>query len=417
MIDTDPSRRRRATIIGLAGGIAFFAALPFVVFHLVAGNADMAVALSLGLAGVLSSRTLLRAGHLSWSGHALCGGFYVSTVYVAWMSGGATHAATFWLACIGWLASLVSGRRAAWGWLALVLLAIGGLALVPLLPRIDGPGAFVTSASVSNGLFVGIVGATVLGLDRVIAWLTREGSKAARLADRANRDKDQFLADMSHQLRTPLTAILGYTELLEEDAQAAGNERAERDLGRIGLACRSLVPILDDILDVARVGEPGVMALSPGPIDMRRLEAELRAAIEPLAEAHGNTLTFETEESSFVPILDEGRLRQLLLNLLANACKFTTQGEVTLRLSKGTAGALDFEVEDTGIGMDAEQQSRVFLPFEQATTTIRQAYGGTGLGLTICRRLTDAMGGELAVQSTLGEGTRFYGRLPARRIP
>lgn len=412
-----PIRRRRAAVIRLASRVGFVAILPFLLLHYATQAFDIATVQGLALGGLVIAGLAERARWVDTAGHVLCATLYGTIAYTTYVSGGLSGPAAIWFAAVAWLAVTVTEGRARWGWFGLVsvtIVVIAGLSPVDQRP----PAAVLPSlGATSNALFVLGTGMAVLVLNGVVLRLTRQIGTAERRAAEANRDKDQFLADMSHQFRTPLTTIVGYTEVLAEEAEDEGRNAALRDLGRIELASRSLLPILDDILDVARLGPSSSAdaALSPGPVDLESLEAELRAAIEPLAKRRNNTLSLEIDAPSYVPVLDEGRLRQILLNLLGNACKFTQDGRITLRLWSAAQGKLHFEVEDTGIGMDAEQQARVFLPFEQATNTIRDAYGGTGLGLAICKRLAEAMGGELGVESTPGEGTRFWGTLPARR--
>jgi signal transduction histidine kinase len=221
---------------------------------------------------------------------------------------------------------------------------------------------------------------------------------------------------MSHELRTPLNAIIGYTEMLHEDAEAEQRAEAAKDLERITGASRHLLQMIDEILDLARI-EASRVQLSASAVQLSALVEELADAARPLALKNGNELAIELPDAVAALALqaDAMRLRQCLLNLLSNACKFTHAGRVTLRVASAElrgAPGLAFAVHDTGIGMTQEQLSRVFLPFEQADASTTRRFGGTGLGLAITNQLSQLMGGDIAVESTPGQGSTFTLRLP-----
>ncbi len=247
---------------------------------------------------------------------------------------------------------------------------------------------------------------------------TEEGVNAlARLrheAEAANLAESQFLANMSHELRTPLNAVIGYTEILQEDAEDRGDAAALQDLNRVLTAAKHLLSLINEILDLSKI-EAGRMDVTSAPFDPRELLGDLVETMRPLAEQNANVVTLAGDASECVAMTDATKLRQCVLNLLSNACKFTRQGKIDIlferRLYNGVA-QLFISVTDTGIGMSPEHMSRLFQPFVQADPSITQRYGGTGLGLTITRRLAQLLGGEVNVESTLGNGSVFTLNMP-----
>jgi signal transduction histidine kinase/ligand-binding sensor domain-containing protein len=243
--------------------------------------------------------------------------------------------------------------------------------------------------------------------------------EAWRAADEANRTKSQFLAATSHELRTPLNAILGYSEILSEELAEKAPTDLARDVGRIHAAGRHLLGLINDILDLSRL-EAGRLDLYPEEVEVAPLVEEVVATVRPLAERGRNRLSVEGADGAGRLYADPTRVRQILLNLLANAVKFTQEGEVLVRVRREAAGegeAVVFSVTDTGIGMTEEQISRLFRAFEQGDPEVARRYGGTGLGLVITRRLARMMGGEVSVSSRPGEGSTFEVRLPALTGP
>ncbi|HJU84629.1 MAG TPA: ATP-binding protein [Holophagaceae bacterium] len=243
----------------------------------------------------------------------------------------------------------------------------------------------------------------------------RELLLAKQKAEEVSRAKSAFLANMSHELRTPLNAILLYTELLEEDAREQGRASELIDLQRIRGAASHLLTLINDILDLSKI-EAGRMSLSLEPLDPRVLVEESLETIRPLADKSGNALAGRLAPDLATFIGDPTKLRQALFNLLSNACKFTENGSVSLEadfLPREGARWIRLRVRDTGIGMSTEQQERVFQEFTQAEESTSRRYGGTGLGLTLCRRLCQLMGGDVSVESSLGSGSTFTIEIPA----
>ncbi len=233
-------------------------------------------------------------------------------------------------------------------------------------------------------------------------------------AEAANRTKSQFIANMSHELRTPLAAILGYGEMLQEEI-ADGIEAAALlpDLCKIESNARHLLGLINDVLDLSKV-EAGRMELHLEEVDLTALLRGVAADVRPLAERRANRLELELGPLPPRLRLDATRLRQMLLNLLGNAAKFTEAGRITLHAAhaEGADPHLVLTVSDTGIGMSAEQQARLFERFTQADSSTTRRFGGTGLGLALTRSLAELMGGTVVVRSSPGTGSTFTVRLP-----
>jgi PAS domain S-box-containing protein len=231
---------------------------------------------------------------------------------------------------------------------------------------------------------------------------------AKEIAEAATRAKSEFLANMSHELRTPLNGVIGYAQLLHRDRTLTANQRDA--LEAISACGAHLLDLINDVLDLSKI-EAGRMEVEPTPCDLRQVAIDLKYVIEERAQRKAlRFLTHISPEVSRRVVLDGRHVRQVLLNLLGNAVKFTPRGHITLEIGPGDKGRLRFDVIDTGIGIEAENLSIVFQAFRQ--TRSGAELGGTGLGLTISHRLVRAMGGELKVESTPGEGSRFYFELP-----
>ena len=235
----------------------------------------------------------------------------------------------------------------------------------------------------------------------------------------ATRAKSSFLANMSHELRTPLNAVIGITEMLEEDARDDDQDDYIEPLGRVTSAGRHLLNLINGILDLSKV-EAGRIEFHSEDIDVAGLTSELAATSQSLADRNSNRLKVHCSDNVGVMRSDATRVRQVVLNLLSNACKFTREGEVSLSVERHTAEDGDwiqFEVADSGIGMTPEQQVKVFEEFSQADSSTTREYGGTGLGLAISRRLCRMMGGDIKLTSKQGVGSTFSARLPAVMDP
>jgi PAS domain S-box-containing protein len=236
--------------------------------------------------------------------------------------------------------------------------------------------------------------------------------RARRDAEAANSAKSQFLASMSHELRTPLNAIIGYSEMLQEDAADRGESASVPDLQKIHSAGKHLLALINDVLDLSKI-EAGKMQLYLETFDVAPLVEQVASTVRPLVEKNANRLAVRCAADLGTMHSDVTRIRQVLLNLLSNASKFTDHGLITLDVERAGPEVM-FRVRDTGIGMTPEQLGRLFEAFSQAEASTAAKYGGTGLGLAISRRFCQLMGGDVDVTSEVGTGSTFTVRLPAQ---
>jgi signal transduction histidine kinase len=250
------------------------------------------------------------------------------------------------------------------------------------------------------------------------ARLFSEIEDKSRQLEQASEHKSQFVASMSHELRTPLNAIIGLTEMMVTNAGRFGTEKAMEPLRRVHAAGNHLLGLINQVLDLSKI-EAGKLELNPQTVELAPLIEEVVGTARQLAEQNKNRLRLEAQASLGSVTVDPMRLRQILLNLLSNACKFTKEGEVTLRARRAAEGrdGIELAVADTGIGMTAEQQAKLFQEFSQADRSTAQRFGGTGLGLAISRKLARMMGGDVTVASEPGKGSVFTVRLPGAAAP
>src|SRR5262245_25306554 len=229
----------------------------------------------------------------------------------------------------------------------------------------------------------------------------------------ASEHKSQFVSSVSHELRTPLNAIIGLTDMLVTNAARFGTDKAQEPLQPAHRAGTHLLGLINQVLDLSKI-EAGKLELNPQTVQLAPLIKEVIDTAGQLAEQNKNHLVVDAQENLGALTVDPMRLRQILLNLLSNACKFTKEGEVKLAARRVANGRdwIELAVADTGIGMTAEQQAKLFQDFTQADSLTARRYGGTGLGLAISRKLARMMGGDVTVASEPGKGSVFTVRLP-----
>ncbi|MEG4571347.1 HAMP domain-containing sensor histidine kinase [Microcoleus sp. N3A4] len=303
--------------------------------------------------------------------------------------------------------------------------------------RVTEESNFDLQVPVTTSDEVGMLATSLNELIQRVAEYTEELHEAKVAAEAANRSKSAFLANMSHELRTPLNAIINYSEMLQEDAQDSGSEDFLPDLEKIQTAGKHLLDMISDILDISKI-EAGHVTLYLENFDVATMIEEVMTTAQPLVEKKGNALALKAKGELGTMYADQPKVRQILLNLLSNAAKFTEKGVITIGVeriiieksrsakqnknndfysgSNYTSQVLIFRVSDTGIGMTDEQLEQIFKPFTQADASTTRKYGGTGLGLTISQRLCQILGGEIRVESEDGKGSTFIVSLPERVV-
>ncbi|PZO42724.1 MAG: histidine kinase [Pseudanabaena frigida] len=282
---------------------------------------------------------------------------------------------------------------------------------------------FTMSPNDGDQQLVGLIGAIAMQLgalmlrkrdEEALRFMNEELALARDRALEANRTKSTFVANMSHELRTPLNAIIGYSEMLQEDAALLGIEDFADDLQKIYHAGKHLLDLINDILDMTKI-EAGKLEIHYDDFDVPMLVWDTSTTIQPLLVKNNNRLSIDCDNDLGIIRADMTRVRQVLLNLLSNACKFTKSGEIQIEVKRQNFAQGEyfcFLIRDTGIGISPTNLQHLFQPFHQADSSTTRQYGGTGLGLAISHRLCNMMGGDIVVTSELGKGSTFTICLP-----
>jgi signal transduction histidine kinase len=253
--------------------------------------------------------------------------------------------------------------------------------------------------------------------EKTLREVNEQLAKSETRALAATEAKSQFLANMSHELRTPLNAIIGYSEMVQEELEEVGQTQFVADLQKIHAAAKHQLSLINDILDLSKI-EAGKVTMFVESFDLSNLVEEVATTIGPMVRKNGNQLEIDCPADLGTMRADQTKVRQILLNLLSNATKFTEHGVIRLEARPTTSAetgsaAFKFTVSDTGIGMSSEQLGRLFQAFTQAEASTTRRYGGTGLGLAISKKFCEVMGGDVTATSTLGKGSVFTVVLPA----
>jgi signal transduction histidine kinase len=228
----------------------------------------------------------------------------------------------------------------------------------------------------------------------------------------ANRLKSEFLANMSHELRTPLNAIIGFSELMHNGKVGPVSADHKEYLGDILTSARHLLQLINDVLDITKI-EAGKMEFRPQILDLAKVTGEVKDILRGLAAQKQISVEVKSDPGLSKALLDESKMKQVLYNYMSNAIKFTPEGgKVTVRLSPEGKEMFRLEVEDTGIGIRAEDLHKLFIEFQQLDAGTAKKYAGTGLGLALTKRIVESQGGQVGVRSEIGKGSSFFALLP-----
>jgi len=410
---TDEERSRRASnfvriIIGMTviSVVPQLAALPF---FSPAERVIIAILLLTSLVFNTVAVVLARRGKFEAAGFTITSTMLATFLLITW-GDPPSYALLGWIFPLAVLipSNVLAPRSTLMTWIAAQLALIAA----------SGPYLMSTGLS-REGLLITILMSSVLAVFgyMITAYsysyhaTVRRLEEARAEAAQASMAKSSFLASMSHELRTPLNAILGYAEMLTEDFEAQEPEHRLvddehlDDISRIHASGIHLLELINDVLDLSKI-EAGRLVLEVRPVEVDALLDEVQAATEPLFSPRTNDFVLDVPDPLGVVHTDSLRLKQVLLNLLSNAAKFTFDGTITLG-ARRVDDSIEFSVRDTGVGLSQEAMARVFDAFEQADSSTSRRFGGTGLGLALCKELCHHLGGTITVESALGEGATF----------
>jgi signal transduction histidine kinase len=374
------------------------------------------------LAGLVVLPSLRLTGSVSVAGNVLLMQTWALLHVLTIFTGKIQGVPPAWIVFLPVLAIHICDKKSSVAWTVLATIEVFTMAwLASRSGQLVG-GALLFYLALHLGLLTLMVSTAFLNdrfKDRTLARLSRankELSKARDLALEASRAKTDFVTNMSHELRTPLNVVIGYSEMLTEDVDSVEPEQLKSDLERIKDSGEHLLRLINELLEFSRL-EAGKLSVSKEDFRIDLLVRELVQAMETVAKKNGNSIVFldkSGEPDGLNLVTDPTKYRQCLYNLLSNACKFTQDGEVEVVLSCQAQNPqmVFVEVADSGIGMTSEQLQRVFEPFVQAEASIARRYGGTGLGLSMSRRLAEGLGGTLQATSEEGKGSRFVLAVP-----
>jgi signal transduction histidine kinase/CheY-like chemotaxis protein len=403
------TRRRARLVVGFTLALIIWSPIFGVVYHELHLPDFSAAVLFAGTLGIVILAQMRVTGSVARSAHLISIDLFAILTYLSALSGGICSPAVAWFAAIPMLATMMVGYRAGLLWLSATLLVhlvlfVEGGAPRSAMQELDGRQFAIWAYAAATGITL-----VVYSLTLIYAKL-KDHALGTVLA--ANRAKSEFLTNVSHELRTPLTAILGFTDvLLEDDADRLSPAERWSRLHTIRRNGQHLLELINDILDLSKI-EAGKVEVERLVVSPARIVNDVVTLLTVRADDRNLALSalFEGRFPATVRT-DPTRLRQILINLVGNALKFTEAGSVTVtsRLVKNGAGSakLQFDVADTGIGMTADQIGRIFTPFTQADASCTRNYGGTGLGLAISLRLARMLGGDITASSTPGRGSLF----------
>lgn len=422
----NPHNYRRARFIVSLAGLGFAGALALALIF--CGPLPFPAGAGLCLLGALmygAILPILQATSLDVAGHFLVLTFFCLTGCINFAIGGWSGPLLIWYAFLPAMAALVTSARWAIFWAVMVVAQMAGLHWLHVhgldRPRLSNEQIETLSFLSILGFLCALLILTFLYEkfeSQIIRRLQKNNRELALARDEAlaaSYAKTTFLANMSHEFRTPLNAIIGYSDMLLDDE--ALELAPQKDLTRIRDAGNHLLKLVNGLLDLSKA-EAGKMDLEITSVPLRKLLEEVEDTVRPMLSQQNNQLHLELPEEPVVLQTDVLKLKQCLINLLGNATKFTQDGRISLRASRPDKIRLLLEIEDTGIGISQEQLKTIFVPFTQADPSTTRKYGGTGLGLTLAQRFARLLGGDISVESVMGQGsvfrltTRIYHPIP-----
>lgn len=421
----------QAKLLATCGALLSIGTLAIAQGHYRAGSYISTIIL-IGCAIVSSCGFLLvsRMARPTLAAHCVNLALYVGATFSMYMLGGANSLPARWFAVLPVVAAILGGVRVALFWLGVVLVTYLVMALAPqwgvqfptpIAAASDLRHQIVTMLFfiVSVNVFFGIGEVMRRWSLELIRRKDEELQKSYEAAVLASQAKTRFLARMSHELRTPLNIIIGYSELLQEEWEDIDTSQGEsKELESIVSASQHLLGLISGILDLSKI-ESGKMSLELTHLPIATLIDELTSHMQPLLGSHDNRFHLDIAQDVLADTLhtDARKLKQILLNLLSNAAKFTREGDITLRLERAAEKGWIFEVSDTGIGLSNEEMTHIWGEFAQADESTTRAYEGTGIGLAIVKRFAEMLGGTISVSSIKGESSCFRLELPTSPPP